>query len=135
MTTTNGSRITEHVEGMVGAANEKGVKLTSESEWRNFSRYTSEPIAPPRRSARVRLGLDGSGFVRELQVLDAPAVEVDAEPRHERDREIRRMSALRSAAIYCGHRATVDEHIKSSDVLRIAEAWLAWLEKGGDQSA
>lgn len=39
------------------------------------------------------------------------------------------MSALRSAAIFCGHRATVVEDVKSSDVLKIAEAWLAWLEQ------
>jgi len=48
-----------------------------------------------------------------------------------RDRAIARMSALRSAAIFAGHRANVDESVKSSDVLRIAEAWLAWLEAPG----
>jgi len=32
------------------------------------------------------------------------------------------MSALRSAAIYCGHRSTVVEGAKSSDVLKVAEA-------------
>lgn len=74
MTTSNGStqgRIVEQVDGQVTASNERGVKLVGEDAYRNFSRYTAEPIAPPRRGARVRLGLDASGFIRELQVLDA----------------------------------------------------------------
>lgn len=52
MTTSNGSsqgRIVEQVDGQVAASNERAVKLIGEDAYRNFSRYTAEPIAPPRR--------------------------------------------------------------------------------------
>ena len=45
-------------------------------------------------------------------------------------RAIARMSALRSAAIYCGHRSAVDESVKSEHIFVLAERMLAWLEKG-----
>lgn len=38
MTTGNGNRITAHVEGTVQGANERGLRLDGESEWRNFSK-------------------------------------------------------------------------------------------------
>ncbi len=129
MTTTNGGgRVVEHIDGQVGASNERGIKLVGEDAYRNFSKYTAEPIAPPRRGARVTLGLDAGGFVRELQVLnEAPA---SSSPTSiVRDREIRRMSALRSAAIFVGHYATVHEEVGTADVLSIAEAFERWLDR------
>jgi len=47
-----------------------------------------------------------------------------------KDRAIARMSALRSAAIYCGHRGSTDESVKSEHIFVMAERMLAWLEKG-----
>jgi hypothetical protein len=125
MTTTNGGRIVEHVDGIVQGANERGVHLQGEPDWRNFSKY-ADPIAPPARGQSVRLGLDASGFVRELELLGATAATLN------RDRAIARMSALRSAAIYCGNRATVHEDAKSEHIFVLAERMLAWLEKGDD---
>jgi hypothetical protein len=43
-------------------------------------------------------------------------------------REIRRMSALRSATIFYGDRAEVHK-ATNTDVLNIADACLAWLER------
>jgi hypothetical protein len=34
---------------------------------------------------------------------------------------------LKAAALFCGQYATVHQEVKSSDVLKIAEAWLAWV--------
>ncbi|MDQ6675009.1 MAG: hypothetical protein M3069_30445 [Chloroflexota bacterium] len=81
MTTTNGGRIVEHLSVVVASANDRAVKLEGDNGegWRNFSKY-GEPITPPRRGQRVSLGLDGSGFVRELQVLDAAAAPSSAAP-------------------------------------------------------
>jgi hypothetical protein len=39
------------------------------------------------------------------------------------------MSALRSAAIFAGHYSTVHEEPRSEHVLKIADAWLTWLEQ------
>ncbi len=128
MTTANGTSqgcITEHVDGVVATANARGVKLVGDDEYRNFSKWVAEPIAPPSRGARVRLGLDASGFVRELQVLDDPAGVLPSD----RERIITRLSELRSAATFCGAYAQAREDVKSSDVLAIAEAWLKWVER------
>ena len=69
MTTTNGSRVVEHIVGVVQSANEHGVHLAGEDDWRNFSKW-AQGVTLPARGQHVRLGLDGAGFVRELQVLD-----------------------------------------------------------------
>ena len=70
-TSSDRGRIAEHVDGIVQGANERGVHLEGEPDWRNFSKYGDRPMAPA-RGAHVRLGLDSSGFVREVQVLDQP---------------------------------------------------------------
>src|SRR5712691_4542629 len=52
MTTTNGgsldkSRIVEHRDGIVERANERGVKLATDADYKNFSKYADPPIAAP----------------------------------------------------------------------------------------
>jgi len=84
--------------------------------------------ATPVSDQCVRLGLDASGFVRQLEVLDAPAAN---EPSHDRDRQIRRMSALRSAATFCGGKA-LNTEVSTADVLKVASAFLKWLEGGSE---
>jgi hypothetical protein len=44
------------------------------------------------------------------------------------DRATRLRLELRSAAICCGHRATVHEDVTSTDVLKVAQTWLEWME-------
>jgi hypothetical protein len=107
MTTTNGGsqgRIVEQVEGVIGSSNPRGVKLVGEDHYRNFSKYAEPPIALPRRGANVRLGLDGSGFVRELQVLVEAG---SASETPDRSREIRRQVAIKTAAQLVGAFASV----------------------------
>lgn len=131
MTTSNGSnqgRIVEQVDGQVAASNERGVKLVGEAAFRNFSRYTAEPIAPPRRGAHVRLGLDASGFVRELQVLDAtPAI--GSTTSTARDRSITRLAVPRAASNFLGLWGQNREDVRSDHVLVLADKWLAWVEQ------
>ena len=128
MTTTNGDRgrIIEHFDGVVAGSNERGVKLVGEDGYRNFSKYTAEPITPPARGAHVRLGLDGSGFVRELQVLDQ-SVATGESP--DRSREIRRQVAMKAAARLVGAFAQTHEEVKVEHVFPLADRILAWLEQ------
>jgi hypothetical protein len=123
--TTNGGRIAAHIEGTVESANERGLRLDGESDWRNFSKY-GDRIAPPARGTNVRLGLDASGFVRELQVLDAAPSSASSSSR---DRTITRLSVLKTAAAFLGAMGQVHEGVKSDHVIPLAERWLAWVEQ------
>jgi hypothetical protein len=131
MTTSNGGRIVEHVDGVIGSSNERGVKLVGEDGYRNFSKYVETPIAPPSRGQSVRLGLDQSGFVRELELLGAAAAPIPAAPAA-RDRTITRLSVLKSAANFLGLMGQNREEVKSDHVLVLADKWLRWLEQEGE---
>jgi hypothetical protein len=121
MTTTNGTA-TDQVEGLVEAANERGVKVLG--EWRNASKF--HPVDLPDRGARVRLELDGKGFIKTVQVLDAaPPAQASAN----RDSTITRLSVLKSAASFLGAMAQVHEDVRSDHVLVLADKWLAWVER------
>lgn len=126
MTTSNGGRVVEHVSGVVQGANDRGVHLQGEPNWRNFSKY-AESITPPSRGAQVRLGLDASGFVRELVVLEAAPTIVGIAPTG-RDREIRRMTAIKIAANVIGQFAQTHEEVRTADIFLLADRVLAWIE-------
>ncbi len=131
MTTTNGT-VTDQVEGLVEARNERGIRVAG--EWRNLSKF--RPLEVPGQGAHVRLELDGKGFIRTLQVLDeAPS----ASSPSDRDSTITRLSVLKTAASFLGAMAQVHEEVRSDHVLVLAEKWLAWVnepdQKGGDQPA
>jgi hypothetical protein len=124
MTTSNGT-VADQVEGIVEGRNERGIRVGG--EWRNLSKF--HPLDLPGQGARVRLELDGKGFIRTLQVLDAAPV---ASPSM-RDRTITRLSVLKTAAAFLGQMAQVHEGVKSDHVIPLAERWLAWVEQeGGD---
>jgi hypothetical protein len=129
MTTSNGDkgRIVEHVEGAVSSVNPRGVKLAGQADYINFSKYADPPIAPPRRGQHVTLGLDADGYVRQLQVLDQ--ANSAGAPASDRERKIRRMSALRSAAAFCGGKA-LNTEVSTADVLKVAGAFEHWLQRG-----
>ena len=75
----------------------------------------------------MRLGLDSSGFVREVQIFDQP-VKV-GESSDERSREIRRLTVLKAAAHFLGLMSQSREEVKSEHVLVLADRWLAWAEQ------
>ena len=121
MTTTNGA-VTDQIEGLVEARNERGIRVGD--EWRNMSKF--HPLELPGQGARVRLELDNKGFIRTLQILDqAPS----ATSSSDRDRTITRLSVLKTAAQFLGAMAQVHEEVKSDHVLVLAEKWLQWVEQ------
>ena len=121
MTITNGGRVVEHLDGVVQSFNERGVHLVGEDTWRNFSRYAGT-LPTPAQGQRVRLGLDGSGFVRELQVLDGPSAAAAAEPAS----TSLRVAALQAAATFAAGKA-LNHDVSSADVLKVAESFERWL--------
>lgn len=135
MTITNGGsqgRVVEHVEGVIGSSNPRGVKLVGEDDYRNFSKYADPPIAPPSRGARVRLGLDGSAFVRELEVVDSQLSETDKTPALLREERITKLAVLKAAANFLGQMSQTREEVRSDHVLVLADKWLAWVKQNGD---
>lgn len=122
MTTSNG-QAGELIEGVVEAANERGIRVAG--EWRNASKF--HPVDLPDRGARVRLELDNKGFIRTLQVLNAAPSASSSVPAA-RDRTITRLACLKAAATFAAGKCLGgNAEIKSTDVLAIAEAWERWV--------
>lgn len=104
------------IEGAVEARNERGVKL--DGEWHNVSKF--KPVDLPEVGARIRAEVDAKGFLKSIEVLDARVAAATST----RERTIARLTVLKAAANFAAARTD----IKSSDVLRIADLWLAWVE-------
>jgi hypothetical protein len=105
-------------EGTVEARNERGIKL--DGEWRNVSRF--HPLALPEVGQRVRAEVDGKGFLKSVELLEeaSPLVSPSrGQPQSDR------LAVLQAAAHFAAGRTD----IKSADVLRIADGWLAWVLK------
>jgi hypothetical protein len=117
------------LSGAVEQVNAKGTGIKFLGEWLNISQY--HPITPmPTPGELVEVVVettDRGQWINSLKIVGASTAGPSTSMN--RDHAIAKMSALRSAAIYCGHRSTVTEDAKSSDVLKIAEAWLKWLEQ------
>jgi hypothetical protein len=112
------------VEGVVEARNHTGIRVNG--DWRNISKF--RPIDLPDVGVRVRLGLDAKGFITSLEVVkDAPSHIGEAVSMcDDRDQRISRLAVLKAAALFGASRSD----LKSGDVLRIADSWLAWVEQG-----
>ena len=105
------------LEGAVEARNERGIKLNG--EWVNRSNF-GKPVELPEVGARIRAEVDAKGFLKSIEVLDARVAAATST----RERTIARLAVLKAAANFAAARTD----IKSSDVLRIADLWLAWIE-------
>jgi hypothetical protein len=134
MTTTNGGRIVDHAEGVVQLSNDRGLRLVGETDYRNFSKYAEPPITAPARGSSVRLGLDASGFVRVVEVLNGgtSSAATSSSPTT-RDRTITRLAVLKASANFVGLWGATREEVKSDHVLVLADKWLAWVEQAGDR--
>jgi hypothetical protein len=121
MAVTNGTgRALKTVEGVVEAINERGIKVSG--GWANVSKF--RPVELPDVGAHVRLEVDGRGYIQTIEVLAANREEIlDLPPAA--DHTTTRLAVLKAAA----HFAATRTDIKSADVLRIADAWLAWVER------
>ena len=53
------------VEGVITAANAKGIKLNNGDQWLNISKF-GDPVIIPATGTQVRVGLDRSGFIRSI---------------------------------------------------------------------
>jgi len=111
----NGRVQTEEVEGVVEGVNATGLKIGG--AWVNVSRF--HPVELPESGTHVRLKIDTKGYIVALEQLSRPAV-VSA-----RDDRITRLAVLKAAASFAADRTD----IKSADVLKIADAWLKWVDQ------
>jgi hypothetical protein len=105
-----------------------GIKLLG--EWLNVSQYHPIDVMPtPGEIVEVQVEQRDKGvWINSLRIVGASTAALANSS--DRERAIARMSALRSAAIYCAHRSAVDESVKSNHIFVLAERMLAWLEKG-----
>ena len=77
----------------------------------------------------MRLGLEGSGFVRELQVLDTPSSATPAVLPVAQARAALRLRVLEIAAATIGQFAQAREEVRTEHILPLADRLLAWLEQ------
>lgn len=120
----NGRVPTQDVEGLVEAVNAKGLKLGG--AWLNVSQY--HPVELPEAGAHVRLKIDSRGYIKELETMSQPSPAQTPAVLSNRDERITRLAVLKAAATFCSGRA-VSNDVSSSDVLKVAEAWLKWVEQ------
>lgn len=115
---------TETITGVVEALNERGCKVGG--RWYNTSQY--RPVPLPTRGAHVILTVKGS-WIEAVDVQDAYSEpQRPAQPSNARERTITRLSVLKSAAAFAASRPDA----KSTDVPRVAEAWLAWVTRDSE---
>jgi hypothetical protein len=109
------------VEGVVEAANPKGVRVRG--EWFNASQF--KPVALPEVGEYVRLNVDAKRFISAVEVVKPAHDDGVATPAvlSDRDERIARLAVLKAAAEFGASRPD----LKSADVLKIADAWLAWI--------
>jgi hypothetical protein len=125
-------RVITEVQGIVCASNERGLKLSGETEWRNLSKWAEVSAIPPRGSVVV-LGLDKSGYVREITTATAEKPVIvqdsplgDAPAPVDKDRRITRMACLNTAtAILTTH--NVRGGVEVAEVLRVAAGLEGWV--------
>jgi len=110
------------VEGVVEAVNAKGIRING--EWFNVSQF--KPVALPEQGTLVRLEVQPKGFIKTLQVIQAtPESGTPAAFSTARDDRISRLAVLKAAAAFGASRPDA----RSNDVLKIADAWLAWVNQ------
>lgn len=127
MTTQNGT-VADIVEGVIETRNDHGIRI--DGAWHNVSKF--KPVDLPDRGARVRVDLDGKGFIRSLQVLDGAPTSTSSSS-SSRDRTITRLAVLKAASNFVGLWGATREEVKSDHVLLLADKWLAWVEQSDQQ--
>jgi hypothetical protein len=132
------------VTGLVERINDKGTGLRLNGEWANSSQYANPLIEMPKVGQRVNMTVertDGRGiWIQSVEVLDDGQIHQLPQQQQRRGggggrspaelRDIRRLSVLKAAAAFGASRPDM----KSADVLTLADRWITWVEKGGDQS-
>jgi hypothetical protein len=123
-----------------------GVSATGfviDGAWFNFgsSFDRQKPIKGQRVNVTYKEKSPGQpgGWVEDVEILDGGAVQQRASGpgrpgrSPEERREIIRQSVLKSAVEFAGHvmmSSPTQERISSTDVLKIADRWVEWVQKG-----
>jgi hypothetical protein len=117
------------ITGRVVSVNPKGVKLDGRAEWFNFSKFAPD-LVPPMRGETVSLTLDRQGFVRAIEATGGPQEPATGRLHAgvQKDRTITRLAVLKAAAEFAARMPNAS----SSDVLKVAEAWEAWVNRPYD---
>lgn len=143
---------TSSVDGVITAANAKGVKLNNGDQWLNVSKF-GDPVVIPPTGTQVRVGLDKSGFIRSIvpmnggfqqsspQYQQPPAQQYQQQPQYapqqggyepeppqnpapSRDQQIARMNALTNAVACLASGGQVAEVGAVFDLAGEFEAWV-----------
>jgi hypothetical protein len=112
--------------GRVVAVNDKGLKFEGADVWANYSKFAVGIVAPAKGDV-VRVTFDRGGFIRAVTPTDgsdaSPARSVAHNATSARETTITRLAVLKAAAEFGASRP----ELKSGDVLRIADAWVTWV--------
>ncbi len=133
------TKIVETVTGLVEQINAKQTGVKVGGQWLNVSQY--HPLSQlPQLGQRVDVQVertDRGAWINAVEVLDDGKIHpLPVAPRRGGGgrspaelREIRRLTALKAAAAFGASRP----EMKSADVLKVADAWLAWIERPHEQ--
>jgi hypothetical protein len=120
---------------LVEQVNAKGTGIKIAGQWLNASQFHA--VTLPQAGQRVDVQVertDRGAWIQAVEVLDGGQIHpLPQQPRRGGGRspaelrDIRRLSVLKAAAAFGASRPDM----KSADVLRVADCWLTWVEKGG----
>ena len=125
----------ETVTGLVERVNDKGTGVRVGAEWLNVSQY--HPVSLPQAGQRATLTVertDRGAWIQDVEVLDGGQIHQLPQPARRGGaggrspaelRDIRRLAVLKAAAEFGASRPDM----RSADVLKVADAWVAWVEQ------
>src|SRR4051812_39176567 len=120
---------TTRQEGIVTHANDRGIRLNGAPDWLNVSRF--RPVDLPPVGARVAVDVQADGWLAGVTVLDAHTAAVGHTAPSNREQTITRLACLRSAVQLAAHKPD----LTSTDVLKVAERFEAWVTRDGEAEA
>lgn len=130
MTASNGRSVLGDVEGTIEQVNEHGLKIAG--RWLNVSRFGT-PVQLPTVGTFARVTFDARDYIHQVDVLATPTeshtLAAAVRPASDRDQQIRRQVAMKTAAQLVGSFAQTREEVKVEHVFPLADRILKWLEE------
>lgn len=130
------TKVLETVSGLVEQVNSKQTGVKVAGQWLNISQY--HPLELPQAGQRVDVQVEKTergAWINAVDVLDEGTIHpLPVQSRRGAAgggrspaelRDIRRLAVLKAAAAFGASRVDM----KSADVLKVAEIWLAWIEQ------
>ncbi len=96
MTITNDGNKHDVIEGLIEAANQKGIRLSRESEWRDYEKWAAPRAGEPGRGQSVRLEVDQTGFIPSVQVRGRAQASASSPIPTTREHMISRLACLKA---------------------------------------